>query len=152
MRPDLVRNGLNTHGRGGSTPPASTLYRSFANTELVPNAAKWDQEHSFPKDAVKQLGEMGLMGVAIPEEVGWRRDELVVCTACPASRRVGWLARSIGGGSSSSTSERTYTVLITFLHTYTRQFGGAGMDYMAYAIAIEELSRGCASTGVGGDD
>lgn len=26
------------------------------------------------------------------------------------------------------------------------------MDYMAYAIAIEELSRGCASTGVGGDD
>jgi len=28
------------------------------------------------------------------------------------------------------------------------QFGGAGMDYMAYAIAIEELSRGCASTGV----
>lgn len=88
---DLVRNGLNTHGRGGSTPPASTLCRSFANTELVPNAAKWDQEHSFPKDAVKQLGEMGLMGVAIPEEVGWRRDELVVCAACPASRRVGWL-------------------------------------------------------------
>jgi len=28
------------------------------------------------------------------------------------------------------------------------EFGGAGMDYMAYAIAIEELSRGCASTGV----
>jgi butyryl-CoA dehydrogenase len=28
------------------------------------------------------------------------------------------------------------------------EYGGAGMDYMAYAIAIEELSRGCASTGV----
>lgn len=53
-------------------------------------------------------------------------------------------------------SKKTCNVLITFLppqiaYTHTRQFGGAGMDYMAYAIAIEELSRGCASTGVGGD-
>lgn len=45
---------------------------------------------------VKALGEMSLLGVAIPEE-----------------------------------------------------WGGGGMDYLAYAIAIEELSRGCASTGVG---
>lgn len=28
------------------------------------------------------------------------------------------------------------------------EYGGAGMDYLAYAIAIEEISRGCASTGV----
>ncbi len=28
------------------------------------------------------------------------------------------------------------------------EFGGAGMDYMSYAIIVEELSRGCASTGV----
>ena len=27
-------------------------------------------------------------------------------------------------------------------------FGGAGMDYVAYAVALEEISRGCASTGV----
>lgn len=26
--------------------------------------------------------------------------------------------------------------------------GGAGMDYLAYSIAVEEISRGCASTGV----
>jgi len=26
--------------------------------------------------------------------------------------------------------------------------GGAGMDYLAYCLAVEELSRGCASTGV----
>ena len=26
--------------------------------------------------------------------------------------------------------------------------GGAGLDYLAYAIAMEEISRGCASTGV----
>lgn len=28
------------------------------------------------------------------------------------------------------------------------EFSGAGLDYLAYAIAIEEISRGCASTGV----
>ena len=28
------------------------------------------------------------------------------------------------------------------------EFGGASLDYLAYAIAMEEISRGCASTGV----
>jgi butyryl-CoA dehydrogenase len=54
-----------------------------------------DAQHLFPGKAVKKLGELGLMGVSVPEE-----------------------------------------------------FGGAGMDYLAYAIAMEEISRGCASTGV----
>lgn len=27
------------------------------------------------------------------------------------------------------------------------ELGGAGMDYLAYALALEEISRGCASTG-----
>lgn len=37
---------------------------SFADTELKPNAGTWDKEHKFPTDAVKQMAEMGLMGVA----------------------------------------------------------------------------------------
>lgn len=28
------------------------------------------------------------------------------------------------------------------------KLGGAGMDYLAYCLAVEEISRGCASTGV----
>ncbi len=28
------------------------------------------------------------------------------------------------------------------------EYGGTGLDYLAYAIAMEEISRGCASTGV----
>ena len=28
------------------------------------------------------------------------------------------------------------------------ELGGAGLDYLAYSIAMEEISRGCASTGV----
>ncbi len=30
----------------------------------------------------------------------------------------------------------------------TSDYGGTGLDYLAYAIAMEEISRGCASTGV----
>jgi butyryl-CoA dehydrogenase len=71
------------------------LCREFADRELRPNARRWDAEHQFPSDAVKQLAEMGLLGVAVPAE-----------------------------------------------------HGGAGMDNVSYAIAMEEISRGCAGTGV----
>jgi len=69
--------------------------RDFAEGELKPNAAKFDKEHLFPKDQVRTMGELGLMAIAVPEELG-----------------------------------------------------GTGLDYLAYAIAIEEISRGCASAGV----
>jgi butyryl-CoA dehydrogenase len=71
------------------------LCRAFAAEALAPNARRWDADHVFPAEAVKQLGEMGLMGVAVPPE-----------------------------------------------------WGGAGMDTVAYAVAMEEISRGCAGTGV----
>ncbi|XP_072934556.1 short-chain specific acyl-CoA dehydrogenase, mitochondrial [Epargyreus clarus] len=69
--------------------------RDFAEGELKPNAAKYDREHLYPGDAIKKMGELGLMAIAVPEEQG-----------------------------------------------------GAGLDYLAYAIALEEISRGCASAGV----
>ncbi|ACG73419.1 acyl-CoA dehydrogenase domain protein [Anaeromyxobacter sp. K] len=71
------------------------LCREFADRELKPHARRWDRDHEFPAAAVKQLGEMGLMGVAVPAE-----------------------------------------------------WGGAGMDNVSYALAMEEISRGCAGTGV----
>jgi butyryl-CoA dehydrogenase len=71
------------------------LCREFADRELKPNARRWDRDHEFPRDAVRQLAEMGLMGVAVPPE-----------------------------------------------------WGGAGMDNVSYALAMEEISRGCAGTGV----
>src|SRR5574337_305667 len=71
------------------------LCREFADAELKPNARRWDAEHTFPRQAVQKLGEMGLLGVAVPPE-----------------------------------------------------WGGAGMDTVSYAVAMEEISRGCAGTGV----
>src|SRR5919204_5347837 len=71
------------------------LCREFAEQELKPNARRWDEKHEFPRDAVRKLGEMGLMGVAVPSD-----------------------------------------------------WGGAGMDTVSYAVAMEEISRGCAGTAV----
>jgi len=69
--------------------------RDFARSVLKPHAAEWDESGRFPREAVKKLGELGLLGVAVPTE-----------------------------------------------------WGGAGMDNVSYAIAMEEISWGCASTGV----
>jgi alkylation response protein AidB-like acyl-CoA dehydrogenase len=71
------------------------MVRDFAEQEIRPIAAKIDETHEFPLENAKKMGELGLMGMFVPDT-----------------------------------------------------YGGAGMDYLAYVIAIEELSRVCASHGV----
>lgn len=44
--------------------------REFAQKELAPLAEKVDREHYFPVESVKKLGEMGFMGVFVPEKLG----------------------------------------------------------------------------------
>jgi alkylation response protein AidB-like acyl-CoA dehydrogenase len=44
--------------------------RDFAESEIKPGAAERDVTAEFPAELVKQLGELGFMGVAIPEEYG----------------------------------------------------------------------------------
>ncbi|WP_372879010.1 acyl-CoA dehydrogenase family protein [Spongiibacter marinus] len=44
--------------------------RQFAEGVFMPNAAKWDAEHIFPKDALRQAGELGFMGMYTPESAG----------------------------------------------------------------------------------
>lgn len=44
--------------------------KNFAQKELTPNAALWDREHIYPKEAIKAMGDLGLMGIFIPEEWG----------------------------------------------------------------------------------
>src|SRR5919106_968208 len=62
--------------------------REFAREKIAPVAEELDREHRFPYDLVAELGELGLMGMTIPEE-----------------------------------------------------YGGGGADTLAYAIAVEELTR-----------
>ena len=47
-----------------------TLAREFAEAEIAPHAAAWDREHTFPRELFGELGELGLMGVCVPEEHG----------------------------------------------------------------------------------
>src|SRR5712691_6326771 len=44
--------------------------RRFAQEQLAPNAARWDREKHFPREALKGLAAMGLYGVAIAEKWG----------------------------------------------------------------------------------
>ena len=43
------------------------MARQFANEKLAPNAAQWDQERTFPAEAIREMGELGLMGMVVPE-------------------------------------------------------------------------------------
>jgi butyryl-CoA dehydrogenase len=67
----------------------------FARNEVLPKAAEIDRAHRHPKELVARMAELGLLGIAVPEE-----------------------------------------------------YGGAGFDTVAYVLAMEEISRACASTGV----
>ncbi|KPZ72822.1 MULTISPECIES: acyl-CoA dehydrogenase family protein [unclassified Shewanella] len=46
------------------------LARQFAAEELTPFAAKWDEEHYFPKDVIKKAGELGFCSLYSPESEG----------------------------------------------------------------------------------
>jgi butyryl-CoA dehydrogenase len=69
--------------------------REFAERRLRPLAKRMDETHRFEPSLASEMGELGLMGMNFPQELG-----------------------------------------------------GAGTDMVAYCIAIEELSRVCAATGV----
>jgi butyryl-CoA dehydrogenase len=69
--------------------------REFADKELAPKAAHWDETREFPKEAVAKLGELGFLGMMVDPK-----------------------------------------------------WDGAGLDTISYALALFEISRGCASTGV----
>jgi alkylation response protein AidB-like acyl-CoA dehydrogenase len=46
------------------------LAREFAQAEIEPNATEWDRRHGFPRELLGKLGELGLLGVCVPEEYG----------------------------------------------------------------------------------
>ena len=46
------------------------MVRDFAAKELAPGAAKRDEDATFPGEAIKKMGELGLLGVSYPEKYG----------------------------------------------------------------------------------
>jgi len=46
------------------------LAKQFSDSEFLPNAAKWDQEHIFPTDVIAKAGELGFCALYTPEDAG----------------------------------------------------------------------------------
>jgi alkylation response protein AidB-like acyl-CoA dehydrogenase len=46
------------------------MIRDFGEKEMVPHRMDWDEKQHFPIDLFKKLGELGLMGVLVPQEYG----------------------------------------------------------------------------------
>ncbi|MDH3713641.1 MAG: acyl-CoA dehydrogenase family protein [Gammaproteobacteria bacterium] len=46
------------------------MVRQFASEQLAPNAANWDANSEFPRAALMQMAELGLLGMLVPEEWG----------------------------------------------------------------------------------
>ena len=44
--------------------------RDFVRAAIVPHAARWDRDRTFPRDVHRQLAELGAYGVMVPDEYG----------------------------------------------------------------------------------
>jgi len=46
------------------------MARRFATERLAPNSARWDETGEFPRDVIAEMGDLGLMGMLVPEKLG----------------------------------------------------------------------------------
>jgi alkylation response protein AidB-like acyl-CoA dehydrogenase len=53
------------------------MARDFAESEIRPIAAEIDREARFPHETIKRMGELGLMGIAVPERWGGAASDMV---------------------------------------------------------------------------
>jgi len=71
-----------------------TTVREFAEGEIAPHAARWDREHHFPLDVVRQMGELGLFGIVFPEQWGGGGGDFAAL--CVAIEELGRVDQSMG--------------------------------------------------------
>ena len=116
--------------------------RAFAEGAMAPNAARWDEQAIFPKDVLRQAGELGFMGMYTPESAGGlgmgRLDASLIveelakgCTATAAFITIHNMATSmIGKYCSLGVIEQWCPDLVagTTLASYCLTEPGAGSD------------------------
>ncbi|MCG9711755.1 acyl-CoA dehydrogenase family protein [Shewanella insulae] len=118
------------------------LATQFAQEELAPFAAKWDEEHHFPKDVIQKAGELGFCSLYSPESEGGmglsRLDSSIIfeqlamgCTATTAMLTIHnmatWMVTSFG----SQTLRDEWSEALTTgnkLASYCLTEAGAGSD------------------------
>jgi alkylation response protein AidB-like acyl-CoA dehydrogenase len=57
------------------------MVRDFCLREVKPHAMEWDRDERFPREVVSQLGELGLLGMTVPEELGGSELDAVSISA-----------------------------------------------------------------------
>src|SRR5882672_11023212 len=65
------------------------MVRDFCVREVKPHAQEWDREERFPREVVGQLGELGLLGMTVPEELGGS-DLDTISVACVVEEIARW--------------------------------------------------------------
>ncbi len=70
------------------------VVRDFAESEIAPHAARWDEEHTFPLDTVKAMGDLGLFGLVFPAE--WGGGDGDFASLCIAIEEIGRVDQSMG--------------------------------------------------------
>ncbi|MCO7198858.1 acyl-CoA dehydrogenase family protein [Pseudoalteromonas sp. OANN1] len=118
------------------------MAHQFAMSELAPHAAKWDQEHIFPKDVIQKAGELGFCGLYTPEEAGGlglsRLDSSIIfeqlsmgCTATTAMLTIHNMATwMIASFATEETKAKYMDQLVTgeLLASYCLTEPGSGSD------------------------
>jgi short/branched chain acyl-CoA dehydrogenase len=70
--------------------------RDFAAKEIAPHVGQWDRDHHFPVEVVHAMGEMGLMGLTAPEELGGAGEDGDFVSLCLAIEEIGRVDQSLG--------------------------------------------------------
>lgn len=58
------------HNASENNAMVREMVKNFADKHIQPHVMEWDESQTFPIDLFKQMGELGLMGVLVPEEYG----------------------------------------------------------------------------------
>lgn len=58
-----------------------SMVQDFAKNEVEPLARELDEKGEFPRDLVKQMGELGLLGIPVPEKYGGAGMDTIAYTA-----------------------------------------------------------------------
>ncbi len=86
------------------------VVRQFCQEQVVPQARRWDETGEFPRDVVRQLGELGLLGISVPEEMGGAGlDMLAVAVVVEeVARHDGSLALTVASHNGLGSSQIRY--------------------------------------------
>jgi alkylation response protein AidB-like acyl-CoA dehydrogenase len=85
------------------------LAREFAEGELRPHAEEWDREESFPREVIDKLGELGFLGMLLPEE--WDGLALDTTSYLVALEQIAWGDASVAVAMSVHNSLPTQMIL-----------------------------------------